>query len=216
MQIRRMTFYGLSGLICTLATLLFVAAMWVSLEGDWTSECLGVTVSAAAVLVACGSLLGTFYQYRQSKAMDLLHAINLDSANGRNIAKTLALGKELTSKFSLDSEADEIIGFLEKDEVRWAAVLCTLGEFDDLAISIRAWITDEGLLYDSFHGGVLRIFDDYYCYISALRETKGDPRMYIGLQWLYVRWRSRRPSEGVWRVKDLAPLREHLHRQGWS
>jgi len=119
--------------------------------------------------------------------MDLLHAIDLDAANGRNIAKTLAMGRELTSKFSLDGEPDEILGFLERDEACWAAVLCTLGEFDDLAISIRAWITDEGLLYDSFHGGVLRIFDHYYSYIAALRQTNADPSMYIGLQWLYVR-----------------------------
>lgn len=179
-------------LICTVS-LCFVIAL-VVLAGEFLKywkglgDQYGVAIGATAVLVACVSVSVALYQHRQTKTLELLHAMNIDASIAGNITRTVKFGEDNYTKLTAKSSPEDIKAFVEKDELLLSAILCTLGTLDDLAISIKAKITEEDILRKSFHGLALRIFETYYQYIGTLREIKCDPRMYLLLQWLYYRW----------------------------
>jgi len=201
-------------LCCGVAVVLLAEAFLGYLKG--TGDQSGVAIAATAVLVACASVIVAVYQHRQTKTLDLLHAINLDASTARNIARAVKFGEDNYSYLTASATPKEDIKtFVEKDESLSSAILCTLGTFDDLAISVRAGITEEDILRISFHGLALRLFETYYQYISALREIKRDPSMYIPLQWLYAKWIQKHDYNGN-RKLDLNEVLQHIKKYDLS
>jgi len=170
----------------------------------------GAIISAAAVLIASISAIVALYQYIETKTLDLLHAINLDASNGKNIARAIQFGKNHKDELSNEVHSKDIISIIERDESRFMAVLCTLGTFDDLALSVKAGVANENMLFKSCHGFVLRLFQTYYQYIRSLRESHSDPYMYISLEWLYERWAKKSDHKDYLKFNILSKVQEHL------
>lgn len=190
---------------------LFLIGLYCSKAG-YGEQTLKFTVSVIGVCVIAGSVYLSIREFRKNRSFERINALNLDSNNGLQVARTIRF-IEMKLENKEGQPITDIYTEVRKEEEHEAAILYTLGLFDDFAIWMRKKIIYDDLLRDALGFTILRIFLSLYPYIREVREKRNNQHAYIELQRRVVIWIEEGhldfPSEAY--TVTLKELKEHLN-----